>query len=145
LQDEDIPRIQAREPLNWARITRYAVLMFLLHFSIGVLEGALAPSASDTEAGIRQMVTGLAVALLVNVLMFARLVYRQRERRLQHVALVFLLMLGIAQTFNAVIGLWLSLEQPMALTVLEWSVSVLGVLLGTLAGYAASIRRGMER
>ncbi len=141
MADEDVPRVQAGEPLNWARITRYAILMFLIHFSIGLAEGMFVPVASDKDTLIRQTAIGLAVMASVDFLIFARLACRQRERRLQHAALVFLLMSGIAQSFSVMVGLWLPLEEPALLTVLYVAASMLGAALGTLAGYVASARR----
>ncbi|MBB3276692.1 MULTISPECIES: hypothetical protein [unclassified Pseudoxanthomonas] len=141
MPDEDMPRVQMGEPLNWARITRYAILMFLIHFSIGLAEGMFVSAASDKEALIRQTAIGLVIMASVDFLIFAQLACRQRERRLQHAALVFLLMSGIAQAFSVVIGLWLPSTQPALLTVLYVAASMLGALLGTLAGYLASARR----
>lgn len=134
--------MQTSTPLNWARITQYAVLMFLVHFSVGLLEGVLTSGVADRETMIRQMVIGLGAILLLDLALFARLAYRQRERRMQHAAVVFLLMLGIAQVFDAVISLALPSGQPALLAVLELSVSALGLLSGTWLGYVASLRRG---
>ncbi len=141
MPDEDVSHVQTGEPLNWARITRYAILMFLVDFSIGLAEGMFVPAASDKDTVIHQTAIGLVIMASVDFLIFAHLACRQRERRLQHAALVFLLMSGIAQAFSVVIGLWLPSTQPALLTVLYVAASMLGALLGTLAGYLASARR----
>ncbi len=130
--------------LNWARITRYAVLMFLAHFSIGLLEGIFVAGTSDRETAFRELATSLAVTSLADIALFTRLAYRQRERRVQHAALVFLLMLGIARAFSALISLSLPSEHSPPLLLLGLSASVLSMLSGTWLGYAASLRRATE-
>ncbi len=118
--------------------------MFLAHFSIGLLEGIFMSAAADRETAVRQMVAGLGVILLLDLALFARLAYRQRERRMQHAVLVLLLMFGIARVFSAVISLSQLSEQPLLLIVLDSSVSVLGMLSGTWLGYVVSLRRAAE-
>ena len=123
--------------VNWSKIIWLAFALFVAQVLLGLVEGALSTPTSSTSL----LLAGHAVSLVICSAIFASFAVRTPERPFAHAWLGLLLQVLIAVLFSAAISPWLG-NTPWLSVILEWTVLVAALVVGTSLGIGLRYRAG---
>lgn len=121
--------------LNWSKIARHAVALFLVQFVIGFVEGFLTPEASSTVPAFAvSLIVASFVSFAACAAVFAHLSAHQAVRPYAHAWLaLFFQACAVSLLWLALPG-WLRAKDPMLFVAVDGFVLVCALFVGTAIG-----------
>lgn len=120
--------------LNWVRIFRYAIALFLMQSVVGIVEGLLlSTGSSGIHTPTAASIAASSLSFIACTMLFARLALRQSLQPFTHAWLAFLLQAGVGMLLMYLLRKWIGPVSGAALF-LEWLVVTGALVAGTAIG-----------
>lgn len=120
--------------MNWSKIAKYAVALFLVQFVIGLVEGFLTPGANSVRASAVPLIAASLVSFTACAAVFAHLSAHQQVRPYAHAWLALFFQACAANLLWLALPNWLGGRDPMFVVLVDWFVLVCALLVGTAIG-----------
>ena len=127
--------------INWTRIIIYAACLFLAQLAIGFSEGWLTPG---TEGGdrmelVRWFAASSLVSLVVCLIIFGHMGYRQVARPFLHAGLTMAIYGALSLVLAVTLSTWIG-GFSVLLVSLEWLTLAAASVVGVIIGIAVRLR-----
>ena len=124
-------RHQGDGVVNWDKIVKLALTLFLTQVVIGFLDGALSP----TDAGIKWLVASAAVSFVACGAIFAVFAIRQPTKQFTHAWIALLVQVVVSFVLVSTLDRWMGSTSWFAVA-LEWFSLVCALIVGVSTGSA---------
>lgn len=117
--------------MNWNKIVKLALTLFITQMAIGFLDGTLSPE----NAGITWLVASAAVSFVACGAIFAIFAMRQPTKPFTHAWTALLVQVAVSFVLVSALDRWIGSTSWFTVA-LEWFVLVCALVVGTSAGSA---------
>ena len=135
--------------IDWSKVVRYGICLFIAQVAIGFAEGFLfsGVGSSDKGAILQAFAISALVSFAVCTVVFAHLVASQADRPFLHACLALLCHGGLSLALALLLPAWLD-DLPLPIIAMEWLTLVaalnVGVFVGTLINRRMRARACVE-
>ncbi|QNH10621.1 hypothetical protein [Xanthomonas sp. SI] len=116
--------------MNWSKVFKYAGVLLVVQFALGLAEGFFLP---ESTTNIAFLLLDAAVSFSVCAGIFAHLSARQPVKPFAHAWAALFLQAALAALFALALKRWLGTPPPLLLA-LDWLVLVCALLAGSALG-----------
>ena len=124
--------------MNWKRIAKYTIALFIMQSAIGFFEGyfTLVESADNLQSNIMWLTIGFAISFVACTSLFAHMSVRQSYKPFTHAWIVLIIYITAGQIlYFSLTALDLgAINSPLVFVIIEYLVLMFALLAGTSIG-----------